>query len=193
MRRFTLFALTLLATLWLGRAGLAEIVGDGKPLVEPRPVTAVTAASFDGAFEVLIVVGEPPSLTLAADENILPIITTKVSGGRLTVSSKRSYTTNNRVRVALSLPTLTEIAVSGSNHVDAKGFGKGDLSVSLTGSNDVALAGTVGALSLHLAGASKVAAKALAADAVQVTRPAPATRRSMRASSCRPRSSAPAR
>ncbi len=114
-------------------------------------------------------VGEPPSLTLAADENILPIITTKVSGGRLTVSSKRSYTTNNRVRVALSLPTLTEIAVSGSNHLDAKGFGKGDLSVSLTGSNDVALAGSVGTLTLHLTGAGKLAAKALAADAVQVT------------------------
>jgi hypothetical protein len=159
----------IVAALWSGRALPAEVVGDGKPLVEPRPVTAVTAASFEGAFEVMIIVGEPPSLTLAADENILPVITTKTSGGRLTVSAKRSYTTNNRVRVALSLPALKEIAASGSNQIDAKGFDRGDLSVSLSGSNEVTLAGAVGTLTLRLAGSSKLAARELAADAVEVT------------------------
>jgi Putative auto-transporter adhesin, head GIN domain len=149
-------------------AGQGQIVGNGRMASEERPITAAAVINIDGAFEVAISVGQAPKLTLSGDANILPIIRTATADGRLDIYPERSYSANRAISIRISTPHLTSLAASGSNHIEAKDIDGGELSVTLNGSNNAALAGKVAALTARLNGSNKLSAAALAADAASV-------------------------
>jgi len=148
--------------------GQGQVIGNGREASEKRPVTAVTTINLDGAFELALVIGRPPGLTLAGDENILPVIKTSVSDGRLDISSDRSYTTSRAVRVAVSMPRLENLSASGSNQIEASDFDSGQVKVALSGSNNAVLAGKIAALTVRLDGSNRFSAAQLVADIVEI-------------------------
>ncbi len=146
-----------------------RVVGDGQPASQDRPIGPVDAIHSDGAFALTIKIGPAPGLTIEADKNILPIIKTIVSDGRLNIYSDRSYSVNRRIKITVSSPNISDISASGSNHIEAEGFAGGPLSISLNGSNNAVLNGQVAALTCVLSGANHLAARGLAAQSANVT------------------------
>ena len=146
-----------------------RVVGDGQPASEERPIGPVTEIRSDGAFALTIKNGPAPQLDIEADKNILPIIKTTVSNGRLEIYSEQSYSVDGRIKITVSSPNITEIAASGSNRIDGTGFDAGPLSISLNGSNNAALSGKTAALTCVMSGANHLAAQGLAADSANVT------------------------
>jgi len=149
--------------------GGGRVVGDGEPASEDRPIGPVTAIHSDGAFALTVKIGPAPKLTIETDKNILPIIKTTVSSGRLDVYSDRSYSLDGRIKVTVSSPNLTEISVSGSNQIEGEGLAGGPFTISLNGSNRAALAGKVEMLICVMSGANHLAAQQLSAASANVT------------------------
>ena len=149
--------------------GGGRVVGDGEPTTEDRPIGPVTAIHGDGAFALTVKIGPAPKLTIETDKNILPIIKTNVSNGRLDIYSDRSYSLDGRIKVTVSSPNITEISVSGSNQIEGEGLAGGPLTISLNGSNRAALAGKVETLICVMSGANHLAARQLTAASTNVT------------------------
>jgi Putative auto-transporter adhesin, head GIN domain len=146
-----------------------RVIGDGQAASEERPIGPVAAIHSDGAFALTIVNGPAPKLDIEADKNLLPIIKTEVTNGRLNIYSDRSYTVDGRIRITVSSPDISEISASGSNHIEASGFAGGPLSVALNGSNTASLSGKAGSLTCVLSGANHLAARRLGANQAKVT------------------------
>lgn len=144
-----------------------RIVGDGERGSETRAIGAVTTIDADGAFAVTIKPGAP-SLTIEADKNLLPIVKTEVSNGRLALYTDRSYSVDGRIKVTISSPTLADISASGSNQINGDGLSGNKLSVSLNGSNTAVLTGSVSALTARMSGSNHLMAQQLTADSVNV-------------------------
>jgi Putative auto-transporter adhesin, head GIN domain len=149
--------------------GGGRVVGDGEPVSEDRPIGPVTAIHSDGAFALTVKIEPAPKLTIETDKNILPIIKTMVSNGRLDIYSDRSYSLDGRIKVTVSSPDINEISVSGSNNIEGEGLAGGPLTISLNGSNRVALAGKVETLTCVMSGANHLAARQLTAVSTNVT------------------------
>lgn len=149
--------------------GHGRVVGNGLPASQDRPIGPVTEIASDGAFELAVKVGPAPRLTIETDKNILPIVKTEVSNGRLNIFTDRSYSINARIKVSVSSPSISEISASGSNRINAGGFAGGPLSVALNGSNHVELAGNVSALTCRMSGSDRLSARQLVSDSVDVT------------------------
>ena len=150
-------------------SGRWRVVGNGQRASDQRAIGPVTAIRSDGAFQLTIKNGLPPRLTIEADKNILPIIKTTVTDGRLEIYSDQSYATDRRIDVSVSSPNIMDISAAGSNHIAAEGFAGGPLSIEMNGSSSAVLAGRVAGLTCVMAGANHLSANQLTADSVNIT------------------------
>jgi hypothetical protein len=146
-----------------------RVVGNGQRASEARSIAAVSAINADGAFMVTVKVGAPPGLTIETDKNLLPIVKTDLSNGRLDIYTDRSYSVDGHIDVTVTSPNVAEISASGSNHIKGEGLTGANLSISLNGSNNAVLAGNVSAVTVQMSGANHLSAQRLAADSANVT------------------------
>jgi Putative auto-transporter adhesin, head GIN domain len=145
-----------------------RVVGDGQPASETRSIGPVAAIAADGAFALTIKPG-PPGLTIETDKNLMAIVKTDVSNGKLDIYTDRSYSVDGRIKVTVTSPNVTELSASGSNRINSKGLTGGPLSVSLNGSNNAVLSGSVSTLIARMSGANQLSAQQLIAGSATVT------------------------
>jgi hypothetical protein len=62
-----------------------EIVESGNVVTEDRQVSGFDGIAFDGIGELIITQGDTESLTVQADENVMPHIVTEVRGSELNI------------------------------------------------------------------------------------------------------------
>src|SRR5262249_15183281 len=120
--RLALFMAALIGPCWIfaGEAGSqtviitgqGQVIGNGRLTSEERLIPTVDEIILNGAFELTILVGRPPQLSLTGEENILPIIKTAVSGSRLNISSDQSFTSNRAIRITVGAPHLARLRAS---------------------------------------------------------------------------------
>ncbi|WP_171469094.1 head GIN domain-containing protein [Frigoriglobus tundricola] len=157
--------------------------GSGVPATEERFVGDVTEVTFSGIGEMTIVQGVVPSLSVTADDNVLPALETKVNGRKLTVQTRSRSTISPKTKITYTLttPRLESVTVSGAGNVRTEKFIGDALTVKLSGAGNARLrdanfkslnvnvsgAGTASAsgsaekLTLRISGAGDVEAAAL--------------------------------
>ena len=125
--------------------GDERIRGSGTLASETRAVSGFDEVAVFGFGEVFIDVNGTEGLTVEADENLLPYLTTEVSGGRLELGVEPNYQLSPTQDVVyhISAAALTGITVRGSGDVKADGVNAEQFSISITGSGDVATSGSV--------------------------------------------------
>jgi hypothetical protein len=139
----------LLATAFLS-AGCVDIVdainaerihGSGKIVSEARSVHGFNEVSLRGSGDLTIRQGNEESLTVEADDNILPKITTVVEGNRLSIGSERgvSLSPSRTIRYALVVRDLANLELSGSGAIHAGPVRSTDFQIRLSGSGDIRL------------------------------------------------------
>lgn len=138
-----LLAGLLLASITVVARGWETIKGNGNLKTETRPASGYTSISAAGAFDVDIQYGNQGSLTVEADENLLPYIETVVDGDELKLRTKKGYNikSSHKMRVVVSLTRLRKLSLSGSGNVKGKGNfnNDGTTEVSISGSGNVQL------------------------------------------------------
>ena len=139
----------------------STVVGDGRLARDARPVGNVSAINVSGPLDVTVRIGATPSLEVAADGNLLPMIRTEVTGGVLRMWVEGSVRSANRLRVNYTAPSLTEVHASGSGSLVIGDLNGAPLTFRKSGSGSVVLGGRVSRLDFQHSGSGQVLASAL--------------------------------
>lgn len=117
------------------------IRGSGKVVREKREVRGVDEVKLAGTGELSIEQGEAESLTIEAEDNILPRIKADVVGRRLTIGVERgvSIRPTQTIRYTLVLRELSALNLSGSGRISTGPFRSADFSAELPGSGTIHL------------------------------------------------------
>jgi hypothetical protein len=138
-----LLASLLFTSFQVFAGGWEVIEGNGNLKKDTRNASGYTAVSSGGAFDVDVNYGNSSTITVEADENLLPYIETVVEGNELKLRTKKGYSfkTKNKMKVTVSLTKLTALRVSGSGNVKGDGAfsNDGTTEISISGSGDLKL------------------------------------------------------
>jgi hypothetical protein len=152
-----------------GSCSFIGVHGSGNAKTETRSLASFSKIHLSGSPDVEVAIGSPQSLEITADDNILPIIESKVEGDTLHIGSKESYNTSLGVKFKITVPTLEGVSVTGSGDIHATGLKTTEMKASVTGSGDVTLKGAVDDLRAEITGSGNLHAVDLAAKTVRVT------------------------
>ena len=89
--------------------------GSGVAKTESREVAQFSEIEVGSAIQLDVTVGEPTSLVVTADDNVLPSVRTEVVGDRLKIYLDTSLSTNIGVQVKASTPELKSLVGSGAH------------------------------------------------------------------------------
>ena len=98
------------------------IDGNGEMISQNRTLEPFHSIVVEGSMDVQIGHGDQQLLKLQAEENIMPIITTTIKNGVLTISSTENYCTTKGVRVFATMPEIRSVTIEGSGDVTAEGI-----------------------------------------------------------------------
>jgi hypothetical protein len=123
--------------------GWETITGNGNLKKETRQASDYTAVSSSGSMNVHVTYGNSNTITVEADENLLPYIETSVEKGKLIIKTKKGYNLKSRQKmvVNVSLTKLTSLSLSGSGNINGDGAfsNTGKTEISISGSGNIKL------------------------------------------------------
>jgi hypothetical protein len=143
------------------------VTGSGNIVEERRAASGFTALKVAGSIDVELKAAEREGVTVRADDNIVPLIETRVEGTTLVVGAVRgaSFRTRHSPRVIVEFVRLNEVSVSGSGDVRADRVRGETFAVSVSGSSDVRIVALdVDSLGVVISGSGDFAAAGRAAQ-----------------------------
>ena len=144
------------------------VKGSGVLREEKRNVPDFTCIDLSGAFDVVVTCGKKQEISVSGDDNVVPHIKTEVTEGVLKVFLDQSVSTKNKIKLALSVPTVNDLRVSGIGDVDISSVSNKLLRLDVSGVGNVKAEGVVGALEITSSGAGNVEARKLIAKIAAV-------------------------
>jgi len=154
----------------LGMSGGKSVAGSGVAKTESRSVADFDSVNLSGMGKVIIRQSDKETLSVSADDNLLPLLQSKVINGtlQLDVAPGVDLKPTRTVEFDIDVKKLTNITVSGAGDIQANDINGKELAVSLSGAGNVALSGQVTDVRLTLAGAGNVDAAGLKAHQATV-------------------------
>ena len=159
----------LLAAILCGSCIRPGVEGSGNVITESREVSGFNEIVLGGTGRVVVDVTGTESLTIEAEDNIMPFLETRVSNGRLRLDTNRSISPTVEIVYTITAETLDGLVISGSGVVEAEAVDSTDFRVDISGSGDVVVEGTLsGLLSVSISGSGEFDGESLTAPAGQV-------------------------
>lgn len=140
--------------------------GSGRVVQQQRDVGSFDSVETLGSENVDVRFGATPSVVIAADDNILPLITTKVVDGELKIGTRGSFRMRGPIRAWITLPSLKAFTTSGSGDVLIHDVNSGALALTMNGSGSMTANGRTGQLSVKINGSGRAELASLAATDV---------------------------
>src|SRR5688572_7889502 len=107
----------MLSALILASSLAVAVTGSGVAKTEARTVDAFLSIDSGGAWNVEVTNGDKVSVSVSGDDNIVPLITTTVKDGKLTIaSSQGSLNTKLPIVVKVAMPMLATLKLSGAGN-----------------------------------------------------------------------------
>lgn len=170
--------------------GNKKVRGEGPVQKENRTVTSFDALSIAGSFEVVLVQGAEGSVTIEAQENLLPYITTEVRNGNLRIGTEDNVNLQpeKQIHITVQVTDVEKISLAGSGtvvsdftltgeslHLRLAGSGDMDISAEthlmeadLAGSGDIIMKGSATRAEINIAGSGDIEAFDLKANDTSV-------------------------
>lgn len=127
--------------------------GSGVSATDHREVAPFARVELAGANTVVIHAGAPASVAVVGDDNLVGRVTTVVRAGRLVIDNTGGFTTKAPMHVAVSLPSLDGVELSGAGTITVDGVTSADFSADLVGDGTLVISGRVQQATAVLAGA----------------------------------------
>lgn len=146
------------------------IDGSGPVVGEIRELSDFTGVSNTGSFDVYVTQADEFYVEVLAQENIIPIIETYVSGSMLRIETKDGacFRSSSSVEVHVSLPELGELKLTGSGKLIADVTETTDFECSNSGSGKVNIE-EVYAESSSLTNSGSGSIKVLESDVIELS------------------------
>jgi hypothetical protein len=163
--RFAVF----LALLLLTACDLEAVEGSGNLKTETRPVSKFTAIDLSGIGQLILERTGTESLTVTADDNLLPLFKSEVKTGTLSLFTESGKRPSRRAVYKVSVAELKKIDVSGAASIEATRLEGDRLAIDISGAATGNLAGRVDELKISVSGAGSFDAAALQAKRAEVS------------------------
>ena len=147
------------------------VTGSGNVTSESRNVSGFQAVSLSGVGNLTIDQNGTESLTVEAEDNLLPYIKTEVQGNRLVIGSKDNTSLNptKPINYRLTVKDLNSIDLSGAGKINGTGINTPKLAVNVSGAGDITLAGKADSQDINLSGAGNYHGEDLVSKNVTIT------------------------
>ena len=123
----------------IGDIEIERITGSGEQITEDRPITGVSRVELAIPADLEIIQGPVEGLVVKGNGNVLPVLTTGVSGGKLTIRYKPfvEVRTSQPPQITLTVKDLEALELSASGSVEMDSLRTGDFKLALTSSGDI--------------------------------------------------------
>jgi hypothetical protein len=153
--------------LWL--AALFGVSGSGTVKQEAREVGEFHALSVSAGIQASVELGEKASLKLEADENLLPLVESRIKDGVLVLRAKESLSPSKPIKATIVATKIDAVEASGGARVQspasagrrfaAEASGGATVDVCALACDDVAVEGSGGAVVKLVGKAKKLSAE----------------------------------
>lgn len=134
----------------------AGVRGSGKRQTEKREVASFTSISAEGAFNINVVCQKNLSLEVEGDDNILPLVSSEVSGNVLHLTNKQNYSVNEPITFTISVPNLEAVSVNGAGKIEVSGMNNEKFTIDANGAPSISGSGTTKLITVETNGAAKI-------------------------------------
>lgn len=140
-RRLPVALVLLTALLLLAACGTGLVVGSGNSITEEREIEGVEGVVLSFVGDLRITQGDEEKLVITADDNVMPLITTEVRDGVLTIGSKSTLglQTTSKLQYDLTVRELNSVRLTGAGNAGMDGLETGDLTLAITGAGNMSL------------------------------------------------------
>lgn len=153
--------LAMTVTGCVGILGLGTTKGSGNVKTASRAVSGFTKVQLTGAGILNIAQTGTESLTISAEDNLLPLLTSDVSDGTLTLGVKQgqSITPTKPITYTLTVKQLNALDLSGAATINAVNITTDALKVSCSGAGTMTISGSAQSQSVVISGSGNYNAK----------------------------------
>ena len=115
--------------------------GSGVTKDESRSINNFSALTLALPATVTLTQGPIESLNISADDNILPLITTRVVNNELLIEgdSNRGFSTHKEIKIRVTVKSINNVKIKGSGDVFGGPLNSEKLDIAIEGSGDVKL------------------------------------------------------
>jgi hypothetical protein len=135
-----------------------RIEGNGIIKTEDRSISIFTAVRSEGSFEVFILKDTVQSVTVEAEENLLPYIETDVHGEVLVIKTRdhRNIDNNYPIKIFVRTPTIEGIELSGSGNINCDSIISNYLEIQLSGSGNISATASCNKIKAYISGSGEM-------------------------------------
>ncbi len=128
--------------------------GSGIAKTESREAAGFSAISSKSIGKITIQQTGKESLTITADDNILPLLESRVADNVLYLTMKKdtSFTPTKPIEFVVEVKSLEDLKIDGVGSMEVKDIQGKQLSIDFDGVGSMTIAGRVDVLTLNLAG-----------------------------------------
>lgn len=151
--------------------GPGQIVsGSGNVVTEEREASGFTAVTLNGVGQLVIDQTGSETVAITADDNFLPYIETRVSGGRLIISIAENTTFNNVTELTyhVTVAELDRMELNGFGDIRVQHLDQPSWNVTLSGGGNVTVSGRVDEQMVEINGAGAYNAENLTSQEATV-------------------------
>jgi hypothetical protein len=170
-----MFAAILLSALLLSACSVSlgsreTVKGSGVLATETRSVSGFDALDLVGSADITVSFGDSESLTIEAEDNILPLVRTRVRGNTLVIDFKPNTTVEvtKPIRITLTMKTLTEASIPGSGNITVNSLAGDKVKFDLPGSGNITAGGEVNSVNIIFKGSGNILCGELQAKSATV-------------------------
>jgi hypothetical protein len=145
------------------------VVGSGVAVTETRELPEFDAIELHIKADVQVQIGKPTALEITGDDNIVPLVKTEVSDGRLAIRADRAFESKHALKIAVTVADLKAAAVFSSGDLNIQGLDNKSIALTVHGSGDLGAIGKTEQLTVTIHGSGDVGASDLQAGAASVT------------------------
>lgn len=152
-------------------AGCSSANGSGSIKTETRTINGVSSVSLLGDGMLDIEQTGTDSLTITADDNLLPLLNSEVRDGELKLGVKNltNIKATKQIRYKLTVKGLTALSLTGDAEADVKKLATDHLKVNITGDGNIRIDGTADDQSITILGDGKYDGTRLASKTASVS------------------------
>jgi hypothetical protein len=164
-----LVACALCGCSYVSRFSVKSITGSGKTITDKRYVSDFNALEVEGAYDVTVECGQPTSLEIQADDNIMPLIKTELRGSKLVISSQERFNVGHSPVIKITAPDVRDISLPGASNLSVSNVKNDSFSLSIRGASSARCSGETKSLSVSMDGAGSGDLRDLRAENAKVS------------------------
>jgi hypothetical protein len=146
-----------------------RVRGSGVGSKVRRPIPAFSRLEVRGSVRAEVEVGKPSSVELIGDDNLLPLVTTRVHAGTLVIGSDQVLKATQPLVARITTPSLDGVALAAASSGFVRGVKAEHFVARLVGATELHAEGTSRRLEVVVKGAARAKLKGLTVQAAHVT------------------------